>query len=116
MLTLFDDVQLEERKERTSSLMRHPSVIQVTAEERERKEAIAFEIGELLKRMDGNRSTEPHKSAGFHRKVAFLMPEKDIREALSSTRDAVDDQNAGKIAIHDISGLFGGIIKGKAGD
>jgi hypothetical protein len=46
--------------------------------------------------MDGRWDGQDHKSAGFHRRVALVMPEHLIQEALTATRDAVDDQRSGR--------------------
>lgn len=79
-----------------TSLMLHPQVQSLTGQQRETCERTAFEIGEQLKRMAGDRSEADHKSAGFHRRVAFLLPERLVQEALMSTRDALEDSHSGR--------------------
>jgi hypothetical protein len=79
------------------------------AEKRERS-ALAVEIGDMLKTMAGQRDGGEHKSLGFHRRLAFLMPEEFVREALRATRDAVEEHRAGRKTLHGgPSAYFAGI-------
>lgn len=95
-----------------TSLMLHPQVQSLTGQQREECERRAFEIGEQLKRMAGDRSEEDHPSAGFHKRVAFLMPHRFIDEALTSTRDALEDQHSGRKNLNrGPAAYFAGIIR-----
>jgi hypothetical protein len=81
-------------------------------DEKHRRQSLALEIGEQLKLMAGDRDSELHKSAGFHRRVAYLLPETLVREALAATRDAADDVRAGRRSIQrGIGPYFAGIVK-----
>lgn len=70
----------------------------------ERRARSALEIGECLKTWAGEKHGEGHPSEGFHRRVASLLPERLVREALTATRDAVERQRAGQ----------GGCVRGPA--
>jgi len=95
-----------------SSFREHPAISKLSPDELDRKEFLATEIGEQLKRMSGNRDTDPHPSLGFHRRVAYLVPEVFITEALTATRDAVDDQRGGrKLLRNGASAYFAGTIQ-----
>lgn len=95
-----------------SSFREHPAISQLSADELDQKESVAIEIGEQLKRMSGNRDMEPHQSQGFHRRVAYLVPQVFITEALTATRDAVDDERAGRKNIRNgPSAYFAGIVQ-----
>lgn len=78
--------------------IRRPSL---SSSERESRDAMALQIGDQLKTMTGRWDGEDHKSAGFHRRIALLMPEHLIQEALTATRDAVDDQRSGRKDLRD---------------
>ncbi|MCC7144496.1 MAG: helix-turn-helix domain-containing protein [Candidatus Eisenbacteria bacterium] len=76
------------------------------------QEALAFEIGETLHRLAGIRSSEPHKSAGFHRVVCSKLAANLVREALAATRDAVDRAREGGGGLQkDPGGYFAGAVK-----
>lgn len=80
--------------------------------ERHRREALADEIGQRLKTLAGDRDSDLHKSAGFHRRIAFLLPEQLVREALTATRDAADDVRAGRRSIHrGFAAYFAGTVR-----
>ena len=94
------------------SLKSHPTVLAMTSEERERKERLVLEIGDRLQQMAGVRELDEHKSAGFHRRVAFLLPEPFIHEAMVATRDALDDVRAGRKSIRGgPAAYFAGIVR-----
>jgi hypothetical protein len=94
------------------SFRNHPTVRALTAEERASKEGTAFEVGETLKTMAGDRDLDDHQSAGFHRRVAFLMPERFVREAIVATRDAVDDDRSGRRKLRaGPAAYFAGIVR-----
>lgn len=81
-------------------------------QEKTKRDAMAAEIGEQLKRMCHDRSPDPHKSAGFHRRIASMMPEHLIREAIAATRDAVEDQRSGRKELHvGVAPYFAGIVR-----
>lgn len=104
-----DNVRVQEGD---SSLRTHPTMLAMSAEERARKENLALEIGDQLHGMAGDRSFDEHKSAGFHRRVAYLFPEKFIREALVATRDAIDDQRSGRKSLRSgPAAYFAGIVR-----
>jgi len=95
-----------------SSFREHPAVSKLSPDELDRKEFLATEIGDHLKRMSGKRDTDPHPSLGFHRRIAYLVPEVLITEALTATRDAVDDQHGGrKLLRNGASAYFAGTIQ-----
>ncbi|RKX25618.1 MAG: hypothetical protein DRP46_11765 [Candidatus Zixiibacteriota bacterium] len=95
-----------------SSFREHPAIANLSPDELDRKEFLATEIGEQLKRMSGNRDMSSHPSLGFHRRVAYLVPEAIIMEALAATRDAVDDQHGGrKLLRNGASAYFAGTIQ-----
>jgi hypothetical protein len=80
--------------------------------ERERRESLAFEISDQMNRLAGHRDPELHRSAGFHRRVAFLMPEHLVREALAAVRDAADDSRGGRKTINKgYAAYFAGVVK-----
>jgi hypothetical protein len=90
----------------------YPAVHALEHEAREQCKALAFEIGESLKTMSGDRGAEPHKSAGFHRRVARLMPEILLREALMATRDALEQRRSGRGGLRsDPGAFFAGAVK-----
>jgi|ERR1041385_8017951 hypothetical protein len=75
-----------------------------------RQEALVHEIGEQLDRMEGGREGPRHKSERFHRILVSRLPETLIRQALMATRDAVDDQRAGRKTLRSgPSAYFAGI-------
>lgn len=78
------------------TLKEHPMVLAMSHDEKRRRSALAFEVGEALSRMGGRGESGQHRSLGFHRRLTYLMPEHLIREALRTTRDAVDEQKAGR--------------------
>lgn len=80
-------------------------------------ERLAGEIGDALLTMEGSRNLEEHRSAGFHRVIASRMPETLLRKALMATRDAVDDQRAGRKTLRGgPSAYFAGVVKQLAAD
>ena len=103
-----------DQRPRRPGLSQDPRVQELTPRERERKDSLAAEIGDVLKTMARDHSTAEHKSAGFHRLVAYLLPEEVVREALRITRDAVDDDHAGTKGLGNPSAYFGGIVRNKA--
>lgn len=72
-----------------------PRVQCLNQDERAQRESFAAYIGDQLKNLAGCWDGEEHKSAGFHRRVALLMPEALTHEALSATRDAIERARAG---------------------
>lgn len=73
---------------------------------------LAVVIGDQLKTMAGTRTPGDHRSAGFHRRVALLMPEHLIQEALTATRDAVDDERGGRKELRaGPAAYFAGIVR-----
>lgn len=95
-----------------SSFRKHPAVSKLSPDELDRKEFLATEIGDHLKRMSGKRDVAPHQSQGFHRRIAYLLPEVFITEALTATRDVVDDERAGRKTLRNgASAYFAGTIQ-----
>lgn len=79
--------------------------------ERERRDALAAEIGDWLHRKGGRGTTGPHKSAGFHRRVAYFVPEELIRQVMRDIDDRLAAAREGtKPPVRDVSGAFGGYI------
>jgi hypothetical protein len=106
-----DEITYEEKRGR-SPLAKEPAVEALTAEERLRREALVDEVGDKLKTLSGTWDGELHQSAGFHRRICFLMPEVFVREALRATVDAVDDQRAGRKTLGKGPGAyFAGAVK-----
>jgi len=89
-----------------------PRVRALTERDRDRKDALATEIGDWLHTKAGKPTTKPHKSAGFHRRVAYFVPEELIRQVM---RDLEDRLAAGrersKSPVRDVSAVFGGFIR-----
>jgi hypothetical protein len=104
-----DNVRVQESD---SSLRTHPTVLAMPTDEKARKENLALEIGDQLHGMAGSRGFDEHKSAGFHRRVAYLFPEHLVREALIATRDAVDDERSGRKSLRSgPAAYFAGIVR-----
>lgn len=89
----------------------HQTFRAMTDHDRHEKESLAFEIGEGLKRISLDRTGGRHPSYGFHRRIAFLMDEHLINEALAATRDAVEGSRAGRRGLGDPSAYFAGAVK-----
>lgn len=98
-----------------SSLQKRPEVRELSTEERREREGLALEIGESLKTWEGRWDGKGHQSEGFHRRVAFLLPENVVREALAATRDAVERQRSGEGGCRQgPSAYFAGVVKNLA--
>lgn len=111
----ISNVRDTSRKQGT--LREHPAVKRMTASERRDRATLAAEIGETLQRMSGDRSGEAHRSSGFHRRVAFLLPQTLVRMAIRATRDAVENRTSGRGGVRgDPGAFFGGIVKQLARD
>lgn len=67
---------------------------------RANREGLALEAGEFLKTWGKGWDGKAHRSEGFHRRVAMLMPEHLVREALAATRDAVERRRSGQGGCH----------------
>ena len=90
----------------------HPKVTAMRQDERARCEALALELGERLLTWGRQFDGSPHHSEGFHRRVAFLMPETFVREALMATGDAVAERLAGREGCRKgPSAFFAGAVK-----
>jgi len=99
-------------KQDGSDLRSHPKVQTMDSGEKASKEALAFEIGERLSAMAGDRGIDTHKSAGFHKRIAFLLPEAFVHEALTATRDALDDSRSGRKTMRSgPAAYFAGIVR-----
>lgn len=104
-------VNVTEARPEKSTLREHPLVKGMSSEERRRRAALSVEIGDTLSRMAGSEDGGPHKSLGLHRRLAYLMPVTLVREALRTTRDAVDEQRAGRKTLRGgPSAYFAGIV------
>jgi hypothetical protein len=73
----------------------------VHPEERAEREALAAFIGDQLKTMVGRWDGQDHKSARFHRRVALVMPQHLVQDALAATRDAVEDERSGRKSLRE---------------
>jgi len=95
------------------SLQGDPRVQAMSPKELESRERMAQEIGRQLHLMAGNGDypTADHKSLGFHRRVAYLMPKRCVYEALAATRDAVEDDRAGRKTVHTVAAYFAGTVQ-----
>jgi len=99
-------------KKTSSGLQDHPVVKAMNEQERASKESLVLEIGDRLLAMGGQSSLDPHKSAGFHRRVAFLMPTALVYEAIAATRDAFENERSGRTTIpKGLDAYFGGIVR-----
>lgn len=98
------------------TLRQHPSVRQLPADVVADREQLAQEIGRQLYIMEGNRDLPDgeHKSLGFHRRVAYLMPSELVHEALAATRDAIEDQRSGRKTLSEVAAYFAGIVQNVA--
>lgn len=85
-----DNVLLHKAREDLDESSDEPSRPSAKLRLSEEQERLAAEIGDVLLAMEGDRRSEDHKSAGFHRLIAAKMPETLIRRALMATRDALD--------------------------
>jgi len=104
-------------QELQTGLRGHPIVMAMSEVERREREGLALEVGESLKTWSGGWDGESHRSEGFHRRVAFLMPEHLVREALTATRDAVERTRSGGRGLRrDASAYFAGVVKKLAGE
>jgi len=104
-----DNVRVQESD---SGLRAHPTVLAMPTDEKARKENLSLEIGDQLHSMAGSRGLDEHKSAGFHRRVAYLFPEHLVHEALTATRDAVDDERSGRKSLRaGPAAYFAGIVR-----
>lgn len=111
--TYQNNVSMQKTRPEKGSLRTDPRVQAMNPEERESRDNMAQEIGRQLNVMAGDRdfSTEDHKSLGFHRRVAFLMPQRLVYEALAATRDAIDDERAGRKTVRGVDAYFAGIVQ-----
>jgi DNA-binding transcriptional regulator YhcF (GntR family) len=95
-----------------SSLRQRPEVQALNSEELASREGLAREIGESLKTWSGSWDGEAHQSEGFHRRVALLMPEHLVRQALAATQDAVARKRDGQGGCHHgPAAYFAGVVK-----
>ena len=77
-----------------------------------RIERLAFEIGESLKAMGGERGGGDHHSRRFHLLLASRLPERLLRTAVTATRDAVEAQRSGRGGLRsDAGAYFAGIVR-----
>jgi len=74
---------------------RDPRYVALTFDQRASRAALAAEIGDELNRLAGRLDDDVHRSAGFHRRVAFFAPEL-VPEALNAARDAIEDRRSGQ--------------------
>ena len=98
-----------------STLRQRPEVKALSPEELASREGLALEVGESLKTWERGWDGKAHGSEGFHRRVAFLMPEHLVRQALAATRDAVDLRREGRGGCREgASAFFAGVVKNLA--
>lgn len=102
---------------RKSSLQKRAEVLGLSAKERADREGLALEVGDALKTWEGRWDGKGHQSEGFHRRVAFLLPENLVREALAATRDAMERQRSGEGGCRQgPSAYFAGVVKNLAAE
>jgi len=102
---------------RKSVLQKRPEVSGLSAKERADREGLALEVGDALKTWEGRWDGKGHQSEGFHRRVAFLLPENLVREALAATRDAMERQRSGEGGCRQgPSAYFAGVVKNLAAE
>ena len=100
---------------RKKTLRDRPEVQALSPEELASREGLALEVGESLKTWEQGWDGKAHGSEGFHRRVAYLMPEHLLRQALAATRDAVEQRRSGKGGCREgASAFFAGVVKNLA--
>lgn len=116
--TITSNVTNVDKSSYGKGILRERSEVQaLTPEERASREALALEIGESLKTWDRGYDGKAHGSEGFHRRVALLMPERLVRQALAATRDAVERKRAGQGGCHHgAAAYFAGVVKNVAAE
>ncbi len=106
------DSRTSKEKTGKATLRDDPRVRAMPEAEKAQRESLTYEVSDQLKVMAGDRDVEPHKSLGFIRRVCFLMPEQHVREALISTRDAIEEQRSGRKSLREgPAGYFAGIVR-----
>lgn len=100
------------RASKKSAFRNHPVVRAMSEAEQAEKEALAYQISDQLKIMSGDRTSDAHKSLGLIRRICYLMPEQLVREAIISTRDAIEEQRSGRKSLREgPGGYFAGIVR-----
>ncbi len=95
-----------------SLFSRDPRVRNLEPEQRRRLDALVDELGDWLRRKDGWRDTDTHKSAGAHRRAVYLLGEQLVRRAMASLDDRIEEGRSGrKEAVRNPSAAFWGIVK-----
>lgn len=107
------NVKATKGKNFTSSAFREdPRVQQLTRQQRERKESLALEIGAWLEQKSGRRDFDPHKYLGYHRRVAYFMPEELVRRIMRDLDDRLAAGREGdKSPVGSVSKLFSGFVR-----
>lgn len=100
-------------KKTTGSAFRaDPRVQALTDDDVARKETLTLTIGRTLDKIADNQIDRDHPYAGFHRRVAYFMPELEVNAALAAAQDKKDDRGIKNSA----SSYFTGYIKNRAGE
>ncbi|MFH1679098.1 MAG: helix-turn-helix domain-containing protein, partial [Candidatus Eisenbacteria bacterium] len=110
-LVLTNVSNVGDKRSPAEALSQRGSLPRLSETLRRQKEGLAHEIGDSLKRFSMDRRGGRHRSYAFHRRVAFLMQEHLVREALSATRDAVEESRAGRKGLGDPSAYFAGAVR-----
>lgn len=93
-----------------SAFRRDPRVAALSGREVEMRERLTLSIGYTIDKINGVRDNRVHPYQGFHRKVAYFMPEHEVRRALAMTQDV---KNAGTLRTS-ANRYFTGVIKQRA--
>ncbi len=100
------------RKGKPSAFKADPRVANLPPLEKAKKEELVREIARTLNKCKGDHGNDEHKSAGFHRRVAYFMPSHLVQEALVAVQDQHYEANvAGNKQLGDASAYFAGIVR-----
>jgi hypothetical protein len=100
------------RRATSSTFQEDPRVSSLSPLERAKKEELVREIARTLNGCKGDHGNEDHKSAGFHRRVAYFMPDHLVHQALMTVRDMHYDANvAGSKQLGDAGAYFAGVVR-----
>ena len=95
-----------------SSFKEDPRIASLSPLERAEKDQLVREIALRLNAAAGDHGNAEHKSAGLHRRIAYLMPAPLVHEALMATADAVQEDRAGRKSLRGSpAAYFTGIVR-----
>lgn len=100
------------KSQKPSAFKADPRVASLSSLERAQKEELVREIARTLNGCKGDHGNDEHKSAGFHRRAAYFMPNELVMQALMTVRDQHYDANvAGSKELRDAGAYFAGVIR-----